>query len=264
MDAFDSLPPNLQGAVLLSEVLKHCFEYGVRPPGSKKEGKRWRRNEFAGEVGRDRRTIGFWLTDVHPPKEALSLERAFCGENPADRAELRKVIRAALKRSQEKAVRTRSHEKQTLGGSGRAGLVAVMGKRGDTASWREAGQLLVGAVGVGIGLIHIVWLASAIASLDPLQLWQDPWTYADVLFGGGGVIIGFGVMARQKWSRLGGICYCFLGVICPILWSVDDVSKGAAQVVVLLNELSFLLAASAGLFLLLGWRVDDKTSGSLA
>jgi hypothetical protein len=56
-----------------------------------------------------------------------------------------------------------------------------------------------------IGLMHIAWftsnLVSALAAGVTQQMFQEVWTYADMSFGFGGLIIGISMIAKAGWAR---------------------------------------------------------------
>src|SRR5262249_252526 len=66
---------------------------------------------------------------------------------------------------------------------------------------------VVGSVMTVIGLMHIAWftrnLVSALAAGAVAQMFQDVWTFADMSFGFGGLILGIRMMAGGKWGRHG-------------------------------------------------------------
>src|SRR5262249_52167157 len=73
---------------------------------------------------------------------------------------------------------------------------------------------MVGSVMTVVGLMHIAWftsnLLSASAAGAVAQMFQDVWTYADMSFGFGGLIIGISMIAGAHWTRSAGIILCLL------------------------------------------------------
>jgi hypothetical protein len=72
---------------------------------------------------------------------------------------------------------------------------------------------VVGSVMTVIGLMHIAWftsnLVSALAAGVTQQMFQEVWTYADMSFGFGGLIIGISMIAKAGWARTAvSSCVC--------------------------------------------------------
>jgi hypothetical protein len=116
-----------------------------------------------------------------------------------------------------------------------ASSVSIRGKVGTPA------QLAVGGTLIAVGFIHLVWLATRLANVAFGVLVGDPWIYGDVVFGIGGIVIGFGTTKALDWGRTGGTWLCILGLISGVLWFVDP--EEPELVAKAINIISLPLAA---------------------
>jgi len=108
-----------------------------------------------------------------------------------------------------------------------------------------------------IGLMHIAWftrnLVSALAAGAVAQMFQDVWTFADMSFGFGGLIIGISMMAGASWARIGGIILCLLAASSNLLWFSDYFDRDLPRLMLVGTGLTSLLAAVGAYLLLVHW-----------
>jgi hypothetical protein len=57
-------------------------------------------------------------------------------------------------------------------------------------------------------------------------MFQDVWTYADMSFGFGGLIIGISMIAGARWARSSGIILCLLAASSNLLWFSEYFDRG--------------------------------------
>jgi hypothetical protein len=68
-------------------------------------------------------------------------------------------------------------------------------------------------------------LLAASAAGAVRQMFQDVWTFADMSFGLGGLIVGVGTIAGAHWARMSGIVLCLLAAASNLLWFSDQFDK---------------------------------------
>jgi hypothetical protein len=116
---------------------------------------------------------------------------------------------------------------------------------------------LVGSVMTVIGLMHIAWftsnLWSASAAGAVAQMFQDVWTYADMSFGFGGLIIGISIITGAGWARISGIILCLLAASSNLLWFSEYFDRGLPRLMLVGTGLASLLAAVGVYLLLFHW-----------
>jgi hypothetical protein len=116
---------------------------------------------------------------------------------------------------------------------------------------------LVGSVMTVIGLMHIAWftsnLWSASAAGAVAQMFQDVWTYADMSFGFGGLIIGISIITGAGWARISGIILCLLAASSNLLWFSEYFDRGLPRLMLVGTGLASLLAAVGVYLLLVHW-----------
>jgi len=116
---------------------------------------------------------------------------------------------------------------------------------------------VVGSVMTVIGLMHIAWftsnLMSALAAGVTQQMFQEVWTFADMSFGFGGLIIGISMIARARWARSGGIILCLLVAFSNLLWFSDYFDRDLPRLMLVGTGLTSLLAAVGAYLLLVHW-----------
>ena len=116
---------------------------------------------------------------------------------------------------------------------------------------------LVGSVMTVIGLMHIAWftsnLSSVLAAGAVAQMFQDVWTYADMSFGFGGLIIGISTIAGGGWARSVGIILCLLAAFSNLLWFIEYFDRGLPRLMLVGTDLASLLAAVGAYLLLFHW-----------
>jgi hypothetical protein len=107
-----------------------------------------------------------------------------------------------------------------------------------------------------IGLMHIGWFTShlltALSRGTVQQMFQDVWTFADMTFGFGGLIIGIGTISGAHWARISGIVLCLLAVSSNLLW-FSDFDRGLPRPVLFGTALTSLLAMLGAYLLLFRW-----------
>ena len=116
---------------------------------------------------------------------------------------------------------------------------------------------LVGGVMTVIGLMHIGWFTSnlltALSSGTVQQMFHQVWTFADIIFGFGGLIIGIGTISGAHWRRSSGIVLCLLVVFSNLLWFYDHFDRGLPRVMLLGTALTSVLAMLGAYLLLFRW-----------
>jgi hypothetical protein len=116
---------------------------------------------------------------------------------------------------------------------------------------------VVGSVMTVIGLMHIAWftsnLLSALAAGAVAQMFQDVWTFADMSFGFGGLIIGISMIAGAAWARNAGIVLCLLAASSNLLWFSQYFDRGLPRLMLVGTALTSVLAAVGAYLLLLRW-----------
>ena len=121
---------------------------------------------------------------------------------------------------------------------------------------------LVGGVMTVIGLMHIGWflsnLLTALSTGTVQQMFQEVWTFADMSFGLGGLIIGIGTIFGAHWARSTGIVLCFLAVFSNLLWFTDHFNRGLSHSVLFGTALTSILAVIGAYLLLFRWPVPTQ------
>ena len=116
---------------------------------------------------------------------------------------------------------------------------------------------LVGGVMTVIGLMHIGWFTSnlltALSRSTVQQMFQEVWTFADMSFGFGGLIIGIGTISGAHWARSSGIVLCLLAASSNLLWFSDYFDRGLPRPVLFGTALTSLLAMLGAYLLLFRW-----------
>lgn len=116
---------------------------------------------------------------------------------------------------------------------------------------------VVGGVMTVIGLMHIGWFASNLLAASAAgalqQMFQDVWTFADMSFGFGGLIVGVGTIAGAHWARMSGIVLCLLAAASNLLWFSDQFDKGLPRLMLLGTGITSLLAILGAYLLLFRW-----------
>ena len=113
----------------------------------------------------------------------------------------------------------------------------------------------VGGVLVAQGILHVVWLVSNIASASDqlLQFVQHVWTFGDVIFGFGGIVIGIGTILGKDWARPSGASLCILGIITEVLMFIEYGDKEMPRLIIALNVLLLPLSVIGTYFFLFRW-----------
>jgi hypothetical protein len=116
---------------------------------------------------------------------------------------------------------------------------------------------IVGGVMTVIGLMHIGWftsnLLSAFAAGAVQQMFQEVWTFADMSFGFGGLIIGIAIVSRAHWARSSGIVLCLLAAGSNFLWLGDNFDSGLPRLILAGTGITLLLAVVGVYLLLFRW-----------
>jgi hypothetical protein len=116
---------------------------------------------------------------------------------------------------------------------------------------------LVGGVMTVIGLMHIGWFTSnlltALSAGAVQQMFHEVWTFADMIFGFGGLIIGIGTISGAHWRRSSGIVLCLLVVFSNLLWFSDHFDRDLPRVMLLGTALTSVLAMLGAYLLLFRW-----------
>jgi hypothetical protein len=116
---------------------------------------------------------------------------------------------------------------------------------------------MVGGVMTVIGLMHIGWfmsnLLAALAAGAVQQIFQEVWTFADISFGFGGLIIGIGTISGAPWARSSGIVLCLLAASSNLLWFSDYFDRGLPRLILVGTGLTSLLAILGAYLLLFRW-----------
>jgi hypothetical protein len=116
---------------------------------------------------------------------------------------------------------------------------------------------VVGGVMTVIGLMHIGWFTSnlltASAAGAVARMFQEVWTFADMSFGIGGLVIGIGTLVGARWSRVAGIVLCLLVAASNLLWLSDVFDKGVPRLMLLGTALTAVLAIVGTYLLLFRW-----------
>ena len=263
------------------QFFKHCLEVGIRPPGEN-PGTPWAPKDFAKEANISYKQVTNYLAGKSAPLfPPLGIENVWFGKEQSYLPNWRRELRGALRRTRE----TKATSSRRTSQSGQAtpprldtpaetqpaslsllvGSPSVTMRQGGGSvrpalngrhlvpTLRENGPRLVGSIGIAQGLVHIVWILSLFIREDATHLCQSPWTYADVVFGFGGVILGLGCIRIRDWARDGGICFCLLSLLCSYLWFMDESNNGPDRVVFAINLLSPPFSLGALCYFLFAW-----------
>ena len=107
-------------------------------------------------------------------------------------------------------------------------------------------QVLGGAI-VVFGLIHSAWFGTnLLAAMDAglvRQMSRDVWSYPDLIFGIGGLVVGFGTLTGGSWARVGGMILCMLILFGNFFWFVEHFDKDLPRLVYIATACSLPLAA---------------------
>jgi hypothetical protein len=116
---------------------------------------------------------------------------------------------------------------------------------------------VVGGVMTVIGLMHIGWFTSnlltASAAGAVARMFQEVWTFADMSFGIGGLIIGIGTIVGARWARVAGIVLCLLVAASNLLWLSDVFDKGVPRLMLVGTAITAVLAIVGTYLLLFRW-----------
>jgi hypothetical protein len=116
---------------------------------------------------------------------------------------------------------------------------------------------VVGGVMTVIGLMHVGWFTSnllaALAAGAVQQIFQEVWTFADMSFGFGGLIIGIGTISGARWARSSGIVLCLLAASSNLLWFSDYFDRGLPRLMLVGTGITSLLAILGAYLLLFHW-----------
>jgi len=123
-----------------------------------------------------------------------------------------------------------------------------------------ASNLFLPTVGGGmtvIGLMHLGWFTSnllaALSAGAVSRMFQDVWTFADMSFGFGGLVVGIAVICGAQWARSAGIVLCALIAASNLLWFTDSFDKGLPRLMLLGTGVTAVLAVLGGYLLLFRW-----------
>ena len=113
------------------------------------------------------------------------------------------------------------------------------------------------------GILHVVWLVSNIASASDqlLQFVQHVWTFGDVIFGFGGIVIGIGTTLGKDWARPSGASLCILGIITEVLMFIEYGDKEMPRLILALNVLLLPLSVIGTYFFLFRWPEPAANQG---
>lgn len=224
------------------EFLKLCLELGIRAPDDKHVGRPWTPTEFAGASGRSAKQVSNYLNDESSPNyPPTDVERALFGEDQQYLPDWRRELRAALKRTRQRKATPNS---EVIRNDERPAVTSVL---------YENGPAICGGIGIAQGLVHLVNILVIFLTEGPARTLYSEWTYADLVFGFGGVLFGVGVIGVRRWARIGGICFCILALLCAYLWFMDESNSDASRVVFAMNYLTPPFALGALWYLLFAW-----------
>jgi hypothetical protein len=116
---------------------------------------------------------------------------------------------------------------------------------------------MVGGVMTVIGLMHVGWFTSNLSAASAAgavqQMFQDVWTFADMSFGFGGLVIGIGTLSGARWARNSGIVLCLLAASSNLLWFSDYFDRGLPRLMLIGTGITSLLAILGAYLLLFRW-----------
>jgi hypothetical protein len=116
---------------------------------------------------------------------------------------------------------------------------------------------VVGGVMTVIGLMHTGWFTSNLLSASAVgtvaRMFQDVWTYADMSFGIGGLVVGIGTLVGARWARVAGIVLCVLVAASNLLWLSDAFDKGVPRLMLVGTAITAVLAIVGTYLLLFRW-----------
>jgi hypothetical protein len=274
------------GDLEFGEFLRVCLDKGIRP--GKGLGEKWGEKRFAGAVEVTDKTIDNYLKNEHPPRyPPIAVEKALFGdEDPQYLAEWRQALRTALMRTRARKAAERKRQSDGNAGSNLdpvfreqtrssdlpgippplepdpipADTIVHTSSRALSHTLLENGPMIVGAVGIAQGLVHLVYVLTSFLSESFEKLLQDPWVYGDLGFGVGGVIIGLGCIRLRWWAKESGICFCILALLCAYLWFADkEYNSDVTSVVWAFNLLNPPTSTGALCYFLFGWPDKKRT-----
>ena len=116
---------------------------------------------------------------------------------------------------------------------------------------------LVGGVMTVIGLMETAWftasLLTAMAAGAVQQMFEGVWSFADMSFGFGGLVIGIGVIRGADWARVAGIILCLLATFSNLLWFIAYFGQTLPPFILVGTGFATLLAAAGAYVLLFRW-----------
>jgi hypothetical protein len=261
----------------LSEFLRLCMELGVRAPADKEGlilpinfGQPWDQKEFAHSLGKSTKQVSNYLKDKHPPGSTVDFERIFFGPNQRHLSLWRRELRAAHRRTKDEWAKARENSKANLIGSpdkrppeNKSAPEVQIRNRSNSMlhTLRTKGPTIIGAIGIAQGLAHLIWTLTEVLQGNPENLWQIHWTYADLGFGLGGVVIGFACILNLRWARNGGIVFCITALFSAYLWFADESNADAERLLWAANYFNPPVSFAALCYFLFGWP-DEIPVGS--
>jgi hypothetical protein len=141
-------------------------------------------------------------------------------------------------------------------------------KTGSDRNERQSGLFFpfVGGLMTVLGMMHFGWfisnLASAFSSSAVGNIFLDVWTYADIAFGLGGVIVGIGTIYARYWARFGGIILCLLASFSNLLWFIDNFDKELPRLMLTGTAFALLLFILGIYLYLYKWPLSRKNSSA--
>ena len=116
---------------------------------------------------------------------------------------------------------------------------------------------LVGGVMTVIGLMETAWFtANLLAAMEAnavQKMFEGVWSFADMSFGFGGLVIGIGVIRGADWARIAGIILCLLAFASNLLWFSDNFDPALPRFILIGTGLTTLLAGLGAYLLLFRW-----------
>jgi hypothetical protein len=117
-----------------------------------------------------------------------------------------------------------------------------------------------------VGLMHIAWFTANLLSalsIDAVpQMFQQVWTFADMSFGFGGLVIGIGTIYGTHWARFSGVILCLLIAFSNLLWFIDSYDKEMPRLMLVGTGFASLLAVLGAYLLLFRWPLSAPGTGS--
>lgn len=93
MDDLEQVPPDHLG---FGELIDWHVRAGTRPRGSSQQGRAWSKKDLADKIGRDPRTLRYWVNEKSFPESAEDLERVLFGNDQSYGSKSRRQLRDAL------------------------------------------------------------------------------------------------------------------------------------------------------------------------